>query len=110
MQINTRQVYEVLVVDLVGRLDSTSAGYGNDEMVKIVQGDQKQILINLANLDFITSAGLRVLLLAAKLLQTAGGQLKLCSPNDGVRNILETCGFNSLLTLYATEADAMKSF
>jgi anti-anti-sigma factor len=110
MQINTRQVYEVLVVDMVGRLDSTSAGYGNDEMVKLVQSDQKQILVNLEKLDFITSAGLRVLLLAAKLLQTAGGQLKLCTPNDSVKNILETSGFNSLLSLYPTEADAIKSF
>jgi anti-sigma B factor antagonist len=110
MEITTRQAYDVLVVDMVGRLDSKTAGYGNDEMVKIVQGDCKKILVNLENLEFVTSAGLRVLLVAAKLLQTAKGQFKLCCANEAVEQVLETCGFKSLLQLYPTEAAAIKSF
>lgn len=110
MQIKTRQAYDVLVVDMVGRLDSKTAGYGNDEMVRIVKGDCKKVLINLENLEFVTSAGLRVLLIAAKLLQSAKGQLKLCSANEAVEQVLETCGFKSLLQLYPNEAAAIKSF
>lgn len=110
MQITTRQVYDVLVVDMEGRLDSKAAGYGNDEMVRIVQSEHDRILINLEQLEFVSSAGLRVLLLASKLQQSAGGQLKLCNANELVKGVLETCGFNSLISLYPTEAEAIKSF
>jgi anti-sigma B factor antagonist len=110
MEISTRQAYDVLVVDMNGRLDSRTAGYGYDEMVRIVKSNNKQILVNLDKLEFITSAGLRVLLTAAKLVQSSGGQFKLCNANDSVRQVLETCGFHSLVNLYLTEAEAIKSF
>ncbi len=109
MQITTRQVYEVLVVDMEGRLDSKSVGYGNDEMVKIVK-ENNRVLVNLEKLEFITSSGLRVLLLASKLMKSSGGQFKLCNANDMVKNVLETCGFDSLISLYPSEAEAIKSF
>lgn len=110
MKISTRQVDGVVVVDMEGRLDSQTAGYSNDEMVRIVKNDSKSVLINLGKLEFITSAGLRVLLLAAKLLQTSGGKLQLCAPNQFVRDVLETSGFTSLISLHATEAQAVAAF
>jgi anti-anti-sigma factor len=110
MEITTRQVYDVLVVDMNGRLDSRSAGFGNDEMARIFKSDVKSVLVNLENLEFVTSAGLRVLLVAAKLYKSNRGQFKLCNPNPEVRQVLETCGFDSLVDLYATEAEAIKSF
>lgn len=110
MNITTRQVYEVLVVDMEGRLDAKSVGFGSDEMVKIVQSGNQKILVNLEKLEFITSSGLRVLLRASKLLQASGGKLKICSANDLVKNVLETCGFDSLISLYSTESEAIKSF
>jgi anti-anti-sigma factor len=110
MQISTRQSYDVLVVDMEGRLDSKSSGYSYDEMVAIAQGNTKQVVVNLAQLEFITSAGLRVLLMASKLLKSGGGDLKLCDPNPLVKDVLETAGFDSLLHLYGTEAEAVKSF
>lgn len=110
MEITTRQVYDVSVVDMSGRLDSQAAGYGNDEMVRIVKGENKKILINLDKLDFITSAGLRVLLLASKLQRSSGGQFKICNANQFVKDVLETSGFSSLISLYPTEAEAVKSF
>ncbi len=110
MEISTREAYGVQIVDMKGRLDSRTAGPSSDELVRIAKGENKQVLINLGELEFITSAGLRVLLVAAKLLQTSGGALKLCNANEMVQQVLETSGFNSLLKLYPTEADAIKSF
>ncbi len=109
MEISSRQSYGILVVDMNGRLDSLAAGRAYDEMVRIVK-NHKQVLVNLEKLDFVTSAGLRVLLTAAKLMQAERGQFKLCSANAEVKQVLETCGFNSLISLYPTEAEAFKSF
>ena len=110
MEISTREAYGVLVVDMEGRLDSSTSGYSYDELVRIAQGSNKNVLINLEKLEFITSAGLRSLLVAAKLLKNSNGQLKLCSANNAVNQVLETSGFTSLLNLYPTESDAIKTF
>lgn len=110
MKIATRQSQAVTIVDLEGRLDSKAVGAVNDEMVSIIQGGAKQIVVNLEKIDFVTSAGLRVLLRSSKLLQGSGGKLKLCNANELVSDILKTAGFDSLLNLYGSEAEAIQSF
>lgn len=110
MKISSRTAYDVLVVEMEGRLDSQTSGYGYDELVRIAKSGNKHILINLEKLEFISSAGLRALLVAAKLLATAGGQLRLCNATESVQRMLVTSGFDSLLHLYPTESEAIKGF
>ena len=110
MQVATRKVHEVQVVDLVGTLDSHAAGDIGDKLVAIAQGPDKHVLLNLEKVDYISSAGLRIILRAAKLLQTAHGELKLCAPRASVRDVMETAGFDSLLKLYDSETDACAAF
>ena len=110
MKIETRKVYDVLVVDMSGRLDSHSSGDAGDRMVEIAQGDHKRVLLNLEKLDYVTSAGLRVILRGAKLLEGKRGELKICNAREGVRNVLETSGFHSLIKVYDTEKDAFAAF
>jgi len=69
MKIATRKVYDVLVVDMSGRLDSHSSGDAGDRIVEIAQGEDKRVLLNLEQLEFVSSAGLRVILRGAKLLE-----------------------------------------
>jgi len=72
MKIETRRVYDVLVVDMSGRLDSHSSGDAGDRIVNIVQGERgehRRVLLNLEKLDYVSSAGLRVILRGAKLLR-----------------------------------------
>ena len=110
MKIETRKVYDVLVVDMSGRLDSHSSGDAGDRVVEIAQGGDTKVLLNLEKLDYVTSAGLRVILRGAKLLEGKRGELKICNANDGVKNVLETSGFNSLIRLYDTEKEAFAAF
>jgi anti-sigma B factor antagonist len=110
MQIETRKVYDVLVVDMSGRLDSHTAGEAGDRLVAIAQGDEKRVLLNLAKVDYVSSAGLRVILRGAKLLQVDLGELKICSATKAVTQILETSGFDSLIKIYETERQAISAF
>ena len=110
MEIATRRVYDVLVVDMNGRLDSHSSGDAGDRFVDIVQGHDKRIVLNLSKLDYVSSAGLRVILRGAKLLQEKLGELKICGANQTVGNVLLTAGFDSLIKLYATEKEAFAAF
>ena len=110
MQITTRESYDVLVVDVDGKLDTSTSGYAYDEMVRLAKSGRKKIVANLKGLEYVSSAGLRVLLTAAKLLQTEGGQLKFCEPRESVKQALSISGFNSLLSVYASEGEAIKAF
>jgi anti-anti-sigma factor len=110
MNIETRKVYDVLVVDMSGRLDTHSSGDAGDRMVKIAQGDDKRVLLNLEKLDYVSSAGLRVILRGAKLLQNSLGELKICNAKGNVKSVLETSGFDSLIKIYDTEKEAFAAF
>ena len=110
MQISTRESDEVLVVDISGRLDSTTSGHGYDELGRMVQGGNKKIVVNLEKLEYVSSSGLQILLTATKLAKDLGGQIKFCNPTDLVNHTLTVSGFNILLSVYDSEDDAIKAF
>ena len=110
MNIGTRTVYDVLIVDVSGRLDSSTAGEASDELVRIAQGDNAKVVLDLDKLEYVSSAGLSAILRAAKLLQTANGELKICRAQGVVKEVLETSGFRSLLRIYDTEQAAVEDF
>jgi len=110
MNIETREVYDVLVVDMSGRLDSTSSGDAGDRIVDIAKGAHRRVLLNLEKLEYVSSAGMRVILRGAKLLQGNRGELKICNARGLVRTVLETSGFNSLIKVYDTEQEAFSAF
>ena len=62
------------------------------------------------NLEYLSSAGLRVILTAAKLLQAAAGEMKICQANGVVKDVLEMSGFDSLVHMYDDEKDAVAAF
>jgi anti-anti-sigma factor len=107
MQISIRDLYGVTVVDLEGSLDTRSLGDTSDKLNQLVKDGHTKLLLNLEHVDYVSSAGLRAILVAAKLLQTARGEMRICSPNANVREVLEVSGFNSLLNLHDTEAEAL---
>ena len=110
MKIEARNVDDVLVVDMSGTLDSTSSGEAGDRIVDIAKGEHRRVLLNLEKVDYVSSAGLRVILRGAKLLQVNRGELKICNANTLVKSVLKTSGFNSLIKVYNTEQDAYSAF
>jgi anti-anti-sigma factor len=66
--------------------------------------------LNLAKVDYISSAGLRVILTLAKLLQSSNGEMKICRANGSVNEVLQTSGFNSLIKIVDDEETAIASW
>src|SRR6476659_4311510 len=110
MQIATRRVYDVMVDDMSGRLDSHSSGDAGDRFVDIVQGHDKRIVLNLSKLDYVSSAGLRVILRGAKLLQEKLGELNICGANQTVGSVLLTACFYFFNDTATTEKEAFAAF
>ena len=110
MEINTNEVAGVTFVSLKGDIKSTTSGEVMDALVGLVKGGSDKLLINLEGVDFISSAGLRSILVAAKLLKNSNGQMRICGAKESVRKVLETSGFTSLVALYTDESEALAAF
>ena len=94
MEIKARHRGDILVLDMTGRLDTSTSGSAHDAIVDFTKTQPKKVVLNLAKLDYVSSAGLRVILTLAKLLQSSNGELKICRPNGSVNEVLQTSGFN----------------
>jgi anti-sigma B factor antagonist len=110
MEIKTRRVDDVLVVEITGRLDTQSSGPASEEMALIVQDGNSKILLNLRNLEFLSSAGLRVLLRTMKLLPEPEGRMMICQAKGVVKEVLEISDFNALIDVHDTELAALETF
>jgi anti-anti-sigma factor len=90
-----------------GRLDSLSSGELERHVVARLDAGDRRVVIDLAGVEYVSSAGLRVLLLAAKRLKPPAGALVLCGMAPSVRTVLELAGFTSLFTIEAGREAAL---
>lgn len=82
---------------LEGRLDTTSAPELEAEVKNSLDG-AKSLIMDFEKVEYISSAGLRVLLLALKLMRSQG-QMKVVHVNDIVQEVLDVTGFSDMLTI-----------
>jgi anti-sigma B factor antagonist len=97
MTIEIKRNAEETVIELVGRLDTTTAPV-LDETVNGDIGDTKNLVLDLKGLEYISSAGLRVLLGAQKKMQKVG-TMKVIHVCEEVMDVLEMTGFVDILTI-----------
>jgi anti-sigma B factor antagonist len=107
MQIDTRDVAGMTVVDMVGRLDTSTSGDAYDQMVAIAKSGASKVILNLDKVEYVSSAGLRVILTAAKLLKSSMGEMKICHANGVVKEVLESSGFDHIIDIYDEENEAI---
>ena len=108
MNISRRTERDITVVALAGSLDSNTSPEAQQALDGILAGGGRKLVIDFTALDYISSAGLRVLLGTAKRLIGAGGALRLFGLNETVREVFQISGFSTILAVFATEAEALK--
>ena len=106
MEISTRTSNDTHIVAIAGSLDSTTAPAAQ-KALDTVLAEAKKVVLDFTALDYISSAGLRVLLGAAKHLRGSGGALGMFGLNQSVREVFEISGFSSILSVYPSEAEAL---
>ena len=106
MQISTRTSSDIHIVAITGSLDSTTSPEAQ-KALDAVLSSAKKVVLNFSDLDYISSAGLRVLLGAAKHLRASGGTLGMFGLNQSVREVFEISGFSTILSVYQSEAEAL---
>lgn len=106
MDISTRTSNDIHIVAIAGSLDSTTSPEAQKALDAVLVGARK-VALDFSELDYISSAGLRVLLGAAKQLRASGATLRMFGLNPSVREVFEISGFSAILSVYASEAEAL---
>lgn len=97
MTINIKRNAEQAIIEVVGRLDTTTAPSLDKAINEDIEGATKLVL-DLKGLEYVSSAGLRVLLAAQKKMQKAGGMV-LTGVCEEVMEVFEMTGFADILTI-----------
>jgi len=110
MEIIEKQEKDIRIFKLSGRLDSkTSLGF-EEKIIGAIDDGSVKITVDFEELDYISSAGLRVLNKAAKRLRQNQGKIMLCCLKDYVREVFEIAGFDTFLPIVATLDEALQGF
>jgi anti-anti-sigma factor len=107
MQIGEERLGEALVIAPAGRLDSVSSSELERLVVSRIDGGERRLVVDLSGVEYISSAGLRVLLMAAKRLKEPPGSLVLCGMGPSVRTVLELAGFLPIFTVLPGREEAL---
>jgi anti-sigma B factor antagonist len=111
VKLNTRQVGDVSVVDVAGRI---TLGEGSsalrDLMREMVGKGQKNILLNLGDVSYIDSSGIGELVSGFTTVANSGGKLKLLNLNKRVKDLLQITKLYTVFDVHEDEASAIRSF
>ncbi len=107
LSINTEKKATSLVLTLSGRIDASCAKDLETECLEWIEKGEKQMVMDLSQVNFISSAGLRVILLVAKRLEPNGGRVKLAGLNATLMDVFEISGFSKLFVIVPSVQDAL---
>ena len=110
MHVATKRKDGVLTVTLDGRLDGANVTAFQEELGAAIDEKDRAVLIDCEKLKYINSAGLRIVLLTAKALVNQNAKFALCSMSDPVRSVFQISGFDQIVSIQSSRADALASF
>src|SRR5262245_5311550 len=109
MEITERRTAEIVTLSLSGKLDTTTAKTFEAKILAQIESGDRCFVIDLAQLEYVSSAGLRVFILAAKRLNSANGKIVLCALKDPVKEVFDIAGFSSVFSIYGSHDEALKN-
>lgn len=110
MQITNRDHNGTTVVSPAGSVDAATAGGLSDHISALVDNGVTQLVADLSQVDYMSSAGLRVLLGAAKGSRAKGGDIRLAAVQPDVQKVLALSGFTSILKIFDHVDAAVASY
>ena len=109
MDISEQQVGRVWVVVARGRLDGASSGAFAQRIGALVTGSEPRLVVDFADIEFVSSAGLRAVLTLVKKVKGLKGMLALCAVRAPVREVLDITGFSGMIDIHPERSAALAS-
>jgi anti-anti-sigma factor len=109
MEISKRKEKDVLVISLKGRLDAVTSPVLEKDLTDLMAGGERFLVLDLGDLEYISSAGLRSILVVVKRLKEKQGKLVLASLKSVVREVFEIAGFSAIIPIFESVDSAISS-
>ena len=110
MEINEQVTDQCLIIGITGRLDTTNYSILEKKLMELIDSNHTKILVDCSKMDYISSSGLRILLMALKKITLMKGKFVLCGLQENIHEIFEISGFTSIFEIYLSKEDALKVF
>lgn len=101
---------DILVLRIKGRLDAMSSPAAEKKIFDCINSGQNKLLLEFSGVEYLSSAGMRMLLSTTKKLKALAGKLVVCSITTNVMDVLKMSGFDHVLELAKNEDDGLKKF
>ncbi len=95
------------IIQLNGRLDAVTAPQFEQDIADYLSAPENNFVLDFAELDYVSSAGLRVILKIAKVFKASQFNFTVCQVQDHVREVFEMSGFEHFITVKDTVADCL---
>ncbi|NGX61804.1 MAG: putative anti-sigma factor antagonist BtrV [Chlamydiae bacterium] len=106
MEAEVEEKGDVVVVRVKGRLDAASSPQLEKKIFSIIDAGHFKLVLNLAGVEYLSSAGMRLMLAVSKKLKHLEGKVVACGLNDEVMEMIKMAGFHQVLELYPSEEES----
>lgn len=110
VEINISEMKRVRLLEVNGRVDSTSAGELGSALDKSIEEGRTSLVLDLSGVEYMSSAGLREMVRVLKQVRRGSGDLRIANPSERVKEVLELAGLDSIFEIYPTQVEAVGSF
>jgi anti-sigma B factor antagonist len=110
MEVIEKEQDGICILSLSGRLDANSSSEFREKIMQLIEAGTEKVILDCENLDYISSAGLRVVLEATKAIKRHEGKIMLCALQDYIQEVFEVAKFDAFLPIGASVEAALKEF
>ena len=111
MELVTREIENIRIFDLSGRLDFEFISSAESKITSFIQKKPSgNFLFNFCDVEFISSSFLKVIIVNARKITEAKGELKLCCLNKSIKRIFDIVNIEEIVEVFDSEKEAIKSF
>ncbi len=108
MNVNSETVGDINIVTPSGRLDSMTAPSFESELLSRTEESTDGVIVDFTDLDYVSSAGLRIMLMAAKRMKAASRKLIICGLSDSIHDVFRISGFLTIFTIVGSREEAIE--
>lgn len=100
----------VTLIEAVGRVDSMNANQFGSSLIAVIDQGKTEIVLDLSQVDYMSSAGLRELVAGVKKVRKSSGDMRISNPSPRVREVMEMAGLDTIFLIFDSQVEAVESF
>ncbi len=110
MGLTQRNENGVTILAIQGRLDPAETQELEKKVLETVDSDDKKLLFDFSELEYINSSGLRVLVMAYQRMKQNKGHVAICNIRDYILEVFEISGYDKIFSIFPSKEEALKTF